>query len=97
MIAIFILLHPFICLDFESILEDVIRKQVEYYKLVSFKVKVNTLMFNDEFDYEERNNKLTHQWYNDTWYESERLGDRCFAWIKLDLQDSIKTGETSAA
>ena len=50
MIAIFILLHPFICLDFESILEDVIRKQVEYYKLVSF--KVNILMFNDEFDYE---------------------------------------------
>ena len=95
MIAIFILLHPFICLDFESIFEDVIRKQEEYYKLVSF--KVNTLMFNDEFDYEERNNKLTHQWYNDTWYESERLGDRCFAWIKLDLQDSIKTGETSAA
>ena len=61
MIAIFILLQPFICLDFESILEDVIRKQEEYYKLVSF--KVNTLMFNDEFDYEERNNKLTHQWY----------------------------------
>ena len=60
MIAIFILLHPFICLDFESIFEDVIRKQEEYYKLVSF--KVNTLMFNDEFDYEERNNKLTHQW-----------------------------------
>ena len=52
MIAIFILLHPFICLDFESIFEDVIRKQEEYYKLVSF--KVDTMMFNDEFDYEEK-------------------------------------------
>ena len=52
MIAIFILLQPFICLDFESILEDVIRKQEEYYKLVSF--KVDTMMFKDEFDYEEK-------------------------------------------
>ena len=50
-------------------------------------------MINDEFDDEERGIINSH--INDTWLE--RLGDRCFAWIKLGLQDSIKTGETSAA